>query len=53
MYKLHFDLCDRDLSKDENTTKVTWEDNNGYETSIFSGFRKPRKFSVGICDKCL
>lgn len=30
MYKLHCDLCERDMSKDENTTQVTWKDNNGY-----------------------
>lgn len=54
MYKLHCDLCDRDLSKDENTTRVTWEDNNGYEDSGFGHvFRRPRKFKVDICDKCL
>lgn len=53
MYKLHCDLCGRDMSKDDNTTKVTWEDNNGYGTSSFFVFRKPRKFSVDICDDCL
>ena len=54
MYKLHCDLCDRDLSKDENTTRVTWEDNEGYDTSTYGFvFRKPRKLKVDICDDCL
>jgi hypothetical protein len=54
MYKLHCDLCDRDISKDENTTKVTWEDNQGIEFSTFGhAFRKPRKLTVDICDTCL
>ena len=54
MYKLHCDLCERDVSKEENVTKVTWEDNNGYEfTSIGYIFRKPRKMICHICDTCL
>lgn len=53
MYKLHCDLCGKDMSKDENYTRVTWEDNNGYETSSFFVFRKPRKLRVDICDNCL
>ena len=53
MYKMHCDLCDRDLSKDENATKITWEDNEGYDTIGFFAFRKPRKLSVYICDICL
>ena len=56
MYKLHCDLCDRDMSKDENSTTVTWEDNQGVEFDyhgIHGIFRKPRKFKANICDKCL
>ena len=53
MYKLHCDICDRDISKDENTTKVTWEDNQGYEYDFGHVFRKRRKLTVDICDKCL
>lgn len=53
MYRLHCDLCGRDISKDENTTKVTWEDNNGYCYEFGYVFRKPRKLSVDICDDCL
>lgn len=53
MYKLHCDLCDRDISKDENTTKVTWEDNQGIEFDYCGVFRKRRKLTVDICDKCL
>lgn len=53
MMKLHCDLCGRDMTYDENKTKVTWEDNNGYETSGFFTFRKPRRISADICDSCL
>lgn len=53
MYKLHCDLCGRDMSKDENTTRVTWKDNNGYDHSGFFVVRKPRKFKADICDECL
>lgn len=53
MLKLHCDLCDRILSKDENITRVTWEDNNAYDDTGYGIFRKPRKISADICDKCL
>lgn len=53
MYKLHCDLCDRDMSKDENSTTVTWEDNQGVEFDYHGIFRKPRKFKAAICDNCL
>lgn len=53
MYKLHCDLCDRDLSKDENVTTVTWEDNNGWESCGIFTHKKPRKFKADICDRCL
>lgn len=53
MYKLHCDLCDRDLSNDENVTSITWEDNKGYDDTGFFVFRKPRKIRVDICDICL
>lgn len=53
MYKLHCDLCEHDMSKDENTTRVTWKDNNGYDYEFGHVFRKSRKFSVDICDDCL
>lgn len=53
MYKLHCDLCDRDISKDANTTQVTWKDNEGYDYEFGHVFRKPRKFSAVICDDCL
>ena len=53
MYKLHCDLCDRDMSKDENATKVTWEDNEGVEFDYHGIFRRPRKFEAVICDNCL
>lgn len=53
MYKLHCDLCDRDISKDENMTKVTWRDNNGIEYAMGCFFRSKRKFKAHICDKCL
>lgn len=53
MYRLHCDLCERDMSKDENTTKVTWEDNEGYDYEFGHIFRKPRKCSADICDDCL
>ena len=39
MYKLHCDLCDRDMSKDDNFTQVTWKDNNGIEYSMGCFFR--------------
>ena len=52
-YKLHCDLCGRDISKDENTTKVTWEDNNGVEYMLGEFLRRKRKFKVDICDDCL
>ena len=53
MYKLHCDLCDRDVSKDENVTTVTWEDNNGYTFEFGDIFRKRRKMKCHICDDCL
>lgn len=53
MYKLHCDLCDRDISKDENITKVTWRDNNGVEFDMGHFFRSKRKFKAHICDECL
>ena len=53
MYKLHCDLCDRDMSKDENYTTVTWEDNEGVEFDYHGIFRKHRKFKATICDNCL
>lgn len=53
MYKLHCDLCDKDMSKDENSTIVTWEDNQGVEFYYCGIFRKPRKFKATICDNCL
>lgn len=53
MYKLHCDLCDRDMSKDENSTTVTWEDNQGVEFDYHGIFRKPRKLKATICDNCL
>lgn len=52
-YKLHCDLCGRDISKDENTTQVTWVDNNGYTTDFGHVFRAKRKFKADICDNCL
>lgn len=53
MWKKHCDICDRDMTKDENQTKVTWEDNNGYEAGRLFVLRAPRKFSADICDECL
>lgn len=53
MWILHCDLCGRDMTKDENKTKVEWKDNEGYESSAFFVFRQPRKFSADICDDCL
>lgn len=53
MYRLHCDLCGKDVSKEENVTTVTWEDNNGYEQSGFMIFRAKRKFKAHICDVCL
>lgn len=53
MYKLHCDLCERDVSKDENVTTVTWEDNKGYSIDFGYIFRKPRKMKCHICDDCL
>ena len=53
MYRLHCDLCGRDVSEDENVTRITWEDNNGYDFDFGHVFRKPRKFKADICDECL
>ena len=53
MYRLCCDLCERDMSKDKNKTKVTLEDENGYDYEFGHVFRKPRKLSVDICDNCL
>ena len=53
MYKLHCDLCDKDMSKDENSTIVTWKDNQGVEFDYCGILRKPRKFEATICDNCL
>jgi hypothetical protein len=41
------------MSKDENSTTVTWEDNEGIELDFHGIFRKPRKFKAAICDNCL
>lgn len=53
MIKTHCDLCDRDMSSDENTTTVTWKDNNGYDYEFGVVFRKKRKFKADICDECI
>lgn len=53
MYKLHCDLCDKDMSKEENATTVTWEDNEGVEFDYCGIFRRPRKLKAVICDDCL
>ena len=53
MLRMHCDLCERDISKDENTTRVTCEDNIGFDYEFGHVFRKPRKLSVDICDDCL
>lgn len=52
-YKLHCDLCGRDISHDENTTKITWEDYNGYTSDFGHVFRTKQKFKADICDDCL
>lgn len=52
-YKLHCDICGRDISHDENTTRVTREDNNGYTSDFGFPFRTKQKFKVDICDDCL
>ena len=53
MYKLHCDLCERNISKDDNVTQVIWKDNNGVEFDMGYFFRRKRKFKAHICDKCL
>lgn len=53
MYRLHCDLCEIDMSKDENATTITWEDNNGVTFDFGHIFRNPRKFKAHICDKCI
>lgn len=41
------------MSKDENKTRVTLEDKNGYDYEFGHVFRKPRKLRIDICDDCL
>ena len=54
MVKICWDLCERDMTKDENRTKVILEDENGYDSLGFCGVvRKPRKLRIDICDNCL
>lgn len=40
------------MSKDENKTRVTLEDKNGYDYEFGHVFRKPRKLRIDICDDC-
>ena len=53
MNKLHCDLCDRDMSKDENFTQVIWKDNNGIAFEFECFHRAKRRFKADICDCCL
>lgn len=53
MVKICCDLCERDMTKDENRTNVTLEDENGYDYEFGHVFRKPRKLRIDICDDCL
>jgi hypothetical protein len=53
MYKLHCDLCGRDITNDKNTTRVTWENNIDYEAKTLFIFRKKRKLRADVCDKCI
>ena len=53
MYKLHCDLCDREVPSSANMTAITWEDNQGYDSYFGHVFRKPRKMKCHICDDCL
>lgn len=53
MVKICCDLCERDMSNDENKTRVTLEDENGFDFEFGLFFRSPRKIRIDICDKCL
>lgn len=53
MIKICCDLCEKDMTNDSNKTKVTLEDNNGYDIDYCGVFRKPRKIKIDICDECL
>lgn len=53
MVKICCDLCERNMTKDENRTRVTLEDENGYDYEFGHVFRRPRKLRIDICDDCL